>query len=88
MDALDVPPPSCLGEVCWSNDQVSPVCWGSLAQAAHQLIARVLAQSSHGEHLWMESRNNKKHQNTVYIYCIYTVLERFWLVDRGRASQP
>ena len=38
MDAVDVPPPSCLGEVCWSNDQVSPVCWGSSAEAPGELI--------------------------------------------------
>mmetsp|Transcript_31521 Transcript_31521/g.64965 ORF Transcript_31521/g.64965 Transcript_31521/m.64965 type:complete len:463 (-) Transcript_31521:84-1472(-) len=74
MDALDVPPPSCLGEVCWSNDQVSPVCWGMSFKQFNDFVAACRSTS-----VWALACE-KGHVN---LYDVVTSLVKPWTRNTG-----
>lgn len=74
MDALAVPPPSCLEEVCWSNDQVSPVCWGMSLKQFNDFVAACRSTS-----VWALACE-KGHVN---LYDVVTSLVKPWTRNTG-----
>eukprot|EP00435_Cladocopium_sp_Y103_P037313 s1202_g9.t2 len=71
---VDVPPPSCLGEVCWSNDQVSPVCWGMSLKQFNDFVAACRSTS-----VWAFACE-KGHVN---LYDVVTSLVKPWTRNTG-----